>query len=81
MPRRILQGVVVSDKCDKTVTIAVHRRFMHPKYKKFITKTKKFTAHDPDNTFKEGDQIRVIETKPISKNKRWLVLTDKQPAA
>jgi len=76
MPRRILQGTVVSDKCDKTVTVLVERRVMHPIYKKFITRSKKYAAHDETNHFKTGDLVRIQETRPISKSKCWEVLTD-----
>ena len=73
MPRRILQGVVVSDKGDKTVIVKVQRRIEHPIYKKYITKSKKFAAHDENNTVKEGDTVRIRECKPISKTKCWEV--------
>ena len=76
MPRRVMQGVVVSDKQDKTVVVRVERRVMHPLYKKFIKRSKKFAAHDPENAHKEGDQVRIRECRPISKRKRWEVLTD-----
>lgn len=74
MPKRILQGVVVSDKMDKTVTVLVERRVMHPLYKKFIKKTKKYAAHDENNTYKVGDKVRIIECAPISKRKTWTVM-------
>ena len=76
MPRRILQGVVVSDKTDKTITVVVERRFMHPVYKKFIRRTKKYAAHDEGNLFKVGDAVSIIECRPISKRKRWTVVTE-----
>ncbi len=76
MPRRILQGVVVSDKMDKTIVVKVERRVMHPLFKKFITKSKKYSAHDENNQFKIGDTVRIIECKPISKNKTWEVIID-----
>ena len=76
MPRRVMQGVVVSDKQDKTVVVKVERRVMHPLYKKFIKRSKKFAAHDPENACKEGDKVRIRECRPISKRKRWEVLTD-----
>ncbi|HEV7371923.1 30S ribosomal protein S17 [Arenibaculum sp.] len=75
MPRRILQGTVVSDKGDKTVTVLVERRVMHPVYKKFIRQSKKYAAHDEDNRFKAGDTVFIEECRPISKSKRWRVLT------
>lgn len=74
MPKRILQGVVVSDCNDKTVTVKVERRFMHPVYKKFIRRSKKYAAHDPNNTFKVGDVVRIRECAPISKTKTWEVV-------
>ena len=73
MPKRILQGVVVSDKQDKTVVVKVERQVMHPVYKKFI---KKYAAHDENNQFKIGDEVRIIEAKPYSKTKTWTVLVD-----
>jgi len=76
MPRRILQGTVVSDKSDKTVVVSVERRVMHPIYKKFIRRSKKYHAHDPENQFKIGDVVRIRECRPISKTKSWEVLTD-----
>lgn len=76
MPRRVLQGVVVSDKCDKTVTVKVERIYKHPVYKKFIKRSKKYAAHDEQNQFKMGDVIKIIESKPISKSKRWMVVTE-----
>lgn len=74
MPKRILQGTVVSDKADKTVVVRVERRIMHPVYKKFITTTKKYAAHDADNRSKAGDQVRIRECQPISKNKSFEVV-------
>ncbi|MSP87280.1 MAG: 30S ribosomal protein S17 [Alphaproteobacteria bacterium] len=76
MPRRVLQGRVVSDKCDKTITVIVERRFMHPQYKKFITRSKKYAAHDEANAHKVGDVVRIRECRPISKRKRWEVIAD-----
>lgn len=82
MPRRILEGVVTSDKMDKTVTVLVERRYMHPVYKKYLKKSDKFAAHDENNTFKTGDKVQIIECRPISKRKSWTVLVDgKEPAA
>ncbi len=74
MPKRVLQGVVVSDKADKTVIVRVERRVMHPVYKKFITRSKKYAAHDEHNAFKTGDLVRIEESRPISKRKCWVVL-------
>jgi small subunit ribosomal protein S17 len=76
MPKRVLQGVVVSDKNTKTVVVQVERRYTHPLLKKTVRRTKKFHAHDENDTFKVGDIVRIEESKPISKNKRWVVLTD-----
>ncbi len=74
MPKRILQGTVVSDKADKTVTVRVERRIMHPIYKKFIRRSKKYAAHDENNQYKTGDVVRIVESRPISKTKTWAVL-------
>jgi small subunit ribosomal protein S17 len=81
MPRRILQGTVVSDKNDKTVVVSVERRVMHPIYKKFIRRSKKYHAHDADNRFKVGDVVRIRECRPISKSKTWEVLVEDQASA
>ena len=75
MPKRILQGTVTSDKNDQTVTVSVERRFTHPVLKKTIRKSKKYRAHDPQNQFKTGDTVRIQECAPISKTKRWEVVT------
>jgi small subunit ribosomal protein S17 len=77
MPKRILQGVVVSDKNAKTVVVQVERRYTHPLFKKTVRRSKKFHAHDEEDTFKVGDIVRIQERAPISKNKRWVVLKDK----
>lgn len=74
MPKRILQGVVVSDKNDKTVVVKVERRFTHPLFKKTVRRTKKYHAHDEANTFNVGDVVRIQETRPLSKLKCWVVL-------
>lgn len=74
MPKRILQGTVVSDKADKTVTVKVERRMMHPVYKKTILRSKKFAAHDETNACKVGDVVRIEESRPMSKSKRWKVI-------
>ncbi len=74
MPRRVLQGVVVSDKADKTITVLVERRLMHPLYKKFIKRTKRYHAHDEANSAKVGDLVRIEECRPISKSKCWNLL-------
>jgi small subunit ribosomal protein S17 len=75
MPKRILQGVVVSDTNDKTVVVQVERRFTHPVMKKTVRSTKKYHAHDAKNSCKTGDVVRIEECPPISKNKKWVVLT------
>ena len=74
MPKRILQGVVVSDKADKTITVKVERRLPHPLYKKTITRTKKYAAHDENNRYKAGDTVKIIECRPLSKRKTWTVV-------
>lgn len=74
MPRRVLQGTVVSDKCDKTVIVLVERRVMHPVYKKFIRRSKRYAAHDDTNQFKVGDVVTIEECRPLSKRKRWMVI-------
>ncbi len=74
MPKRILQGTVTSDKNDQTVTVLVERRFKHPLMEKTIRKSKKYRAHDPENSFKTGDKVRIQECAPVSKSKRWEVV-------
>lgn len=74
MPKRVLTGRVTSDKMDKTVTVLVDRRVMHPLYKKFIRRSKKYAAHDEANACKVGDVVRIEECRPISKRKTWLVI-------
>jgi small subunit ribosomal protein S17 len=81
MPKRILQGTVVSDKNDKTVVVRVERRFTHPVMKKTVRLTKKYKAHDENNTHKVGDIVFIQESKPISKEKRWVVVTEAQAQA
>ena len=76
MPKRILQGVVVSDKQDKTVVVSVESQVMHPVYKKIVKKSKKFSAHDENNQYKIGDRVSIEECRPISKNKSWTVVSD-----
>lgn len=76
MPKRILQGVVVSDRQDKTVVVSVERQVMHPVYKKIVKKSKKFAAHDENNQCKVGDRVSIQECRPISKNKSWTVISD-----
>ncbi len=79
MPRRVLEGNVVSAKRDKTITVLVERRFMHPMYKKYIKSSSRYTAHDESNAVQEGDRVSIIECRPISKTKRWTVVTGDQP--
>lgn len=74
MPRRVLQGTVVSNKTDKTVTVLVERRVMHPLYKKFIKSSKRYHAHDEENRCQTGETVRIVECAPISKTKRWKVV-------
>ena len=76
MPKRILQGVVVSDKNDKTIVVSVERRFTHPIMKKTVRRSKKFHAHDESNVAKTGDIVRIQECRPISKNKTWLFVDE-----
>lgn len=76
MPRRILEGKVVSDKMDKTVTVLVERRTMHPLYKKYIRTSTKYAAHDEHNVFKTGDMIQIQECRPLSARKSWVVISD-----
>ena len=78
MPKRILQGVVVSDKIDKSVVVRVERRVMHPVYKKYIKRSKKYTAHDENNLCKVGDVVQIMESRPLSKTKTWVVVSEKQ---
>lgn len=80
MPKRVLQGTVVSDKAQKTVVVSVERRFQHPIYKKPITRSKKYAAHDEESRFKVGDVVEIIESRPISKTKRWQVVYDNAKA-
>jgi small subunit ribosomal protein S17 len=75
MPRRIMHGTVVSDKGDKTVIVRVDRQVIHPLVKKVVRSSAKFAAHDPENAHKVGDQVRIRECRPISKRKRWEVIT------
>ena len=77
MPKRILQGTVVSDGNEKTIVVNVDRRVRHPLYKKTITRSSNCHAHDENNTFKIGDKVKIIECRPISKKKTWTVITDK----
>lgn len=74
MPKRILQGIVVSDRQEKTVVVKVERRFTHPLLKKTVRRSKNYHAHDEEKTYKVGDTVLIEETRPISKLKRWIVL-------
>jgi len=74
MPKRTLQGMVVSDKGDKTIVVRVDRRVTHPIYKKIITRSKKFMAHDKANEYRLGDTVQIEESRPLSKRKRWVAL-------
>jgi small subunit ribosomal protein S17 len=76
MPRRIMQGVVVSDKMDKTIVVKIERKIKHPLYKKYIRRTKKYAAHDEANAAKIGDIVRIRECRPLSKRKHWEVLSE-----
>ena len=81
MSKRVLQGVVVSDACAKTVIVRVERRVMHPIYKKFVTRSKKYAAHDEQNSYRSGDFVRIEESRPLSKRKHWIVLSGPEGAA
>ena len=74
MPKRLLQGTVVSDKTDKTVTVLVERRFKHPLYGKIVRRSKRFHAHDEANTYVSGDIVKIEECSPLSKTKTWRVV-------
>jgi small subunit ribosomal protein S17 len=81
MPCRILQGVVVSDASHKTVVVRVEKSVKHPMNKKYITRSCKYAAHDPENAHKIGDVVKIIECRPISKTKKWHVLDEEKPQA
>ncbi len=76
MPKRVLRGIVISDRPDKTVIVRVERRVQHPLYKKFIRKSKKYSVHDESNSIKAGDIVRIRECRPISKTKCWEVIPE-----
>ena len=78
MPKRILSGVVISSNLNKTITVNVTRRIKHKLYKKIIRQTKKYHAHDENNEFNVGDTVSIIESKPISKLKKWIVMSNKE---
>ena len=73
MPRKVLSGLVVSDKAEKTVSVKVERKFKHPLYGKVVTRSKKYAAHDETNQYKMGDRVEIISVRPISKTKAWKV--------
>ena len=76
MPKRILSGTVVSSNANKTIVVKVTRRVKHKLYKKIISSSKKYHAHDEENNFKVGDNVRIIESKPVSKLKSWIVINE-----
>ena len=78
MPKKILHGVVVNDKENKTIKVMIERNYQHPLFKKVVKSKKKYSAHDEDNKFKVGDKVSIIESRPYSKNKKFEVLKEKQ---
>ncbi len=78
MPKKILHGIVVSDKENKTIKVVIERKYQHPLFKKVVKSKKKYSAHDENNKFKIGDKVSIIECKPHSKNKKFEVLEDKR---
>ena len=74
MPKRILQGTVISNKADKTISVLVERKIMHPVYKKYIKRTKKYAVHDEKNESKLGEIVKIQENRPISKTKKWILI-------
>ena len=78
MPKKILHGIVVGDKENKTIKVMIERKYQHPLFKKVVKSKKKYSAHDENNKFKVGDKVSIIECKPHSKNKKFQVLEDKQ---
>ena len=74
MPKKVLKGMVVSNSCDKTIKVEVTRNIMHPKYHKIISRRKNYAVHDPENKFQVGDVVEIMESKPISKSKRFVVV-------
>ncbi len=76
MPKRILQGTVESAKCDKTIAVRVERRFRHPLYQKTVRRSNRYAVHDPYGKCKEGDKVKIIECRPMSKTKRWILLEE-----
>ncbi|MEO1091973.1 MAG: 30S ribosomal protein S17 [Pseudomonadota bacterium] len=80
MPKRVLQGVVVSDKGDKTIVVRVERRYKHPLYGKYLRATKKYHAHDEHNQCTVGETVRIVECRPLSRTKRWTLVTQESAA-
>ena len=78
MPKKLLKGIVVSDKPNKTITVLVERKYQHPIFKKVLKSKKKYSAHDEKNKFKNGDKVSIIECRPYSKSKKFEVLGDKK---
>ena len=78
MPKKVLHGVVVSDRENKTIKVMIERKYQHPLFKKVVKSKKKYSAHDENNKFKVGDKVSIIECKPYSKNKKFEVLEDKR---
>ena len=78
MPKKILHGVVVNDKENKTIKVMIERKYQHPLFKKVVKSKKKYSAHDENNKFKVGDKVSIIECKPYSKNKKFTVLEEKR---
>tara|TARA_B100000886_G_C20354330_1_gene462333 strand:+ start:823 stop:1059 length:237 start_codon:yes stop_codon:yes gene_type:complete len=78
MPKKILHGIVVSDKENKTIKVMIERKYQHPLFKKVVKSKKKYSAHDENNKFKVGDKVSIVECKPFSKSKKFQVLEDKQ---
>ena len=76
MPKKILSGIVISDKPNKTITVMVERKYQHPLFKKVVKSKKKYSVHDEENKFKLGDKVKIIESKPYSKTKKFQVLED-----
>tara|TARA_Y100000816_G_C25846051_1_gene442002 strand:- start:35 stop:271 length:237 start_codon:yes stop_codon:yes gene_type:complete len=78
MPKKVLHGIVVSDKENKTIKVMIERKFQHPLFKKVVKSKKKYSAHDEENKFKVGDKVSIIECRPYSKNKKFEVIKDKR---
>jgi small subunit ribosomal protein S17 len=79
--RKVRQGIVISDKMDKTVVVLVEQLVQHPSYKKYVRSKKKYKAHDPENRCRVGDQVSIVETRPLSREKRWRVQSILKSAA